>query len=63
MNIRFTNDNLFQRTARKKLATVGIEVQLVANWVTCRDHDGNLHTVMSEQGVDDIVAKNKSEKE
>lgn len=60
MNIQFTNDNLFQRVARKKLQTVGIDITLVANWITCVDLEGNRHTLMSEEGVDALVKQTET---
>ena len=51
------NTNLFQRQSIEKLASVGIDAETVANWITCVDRDGNRHTIMSEQGVDDLVSK------
>lgn len=63
MNIRFTNTNLFQRQSIEKLKAVGIDAKPLANWITCVDPDGNAHTIMSEQGVDALVAANQIKEE
>lgn len=60
MNIRFTNDNTFQRVSRKKLKNVGIDVKLVANWINCVDLEGNPHTLMSVEGVDALVKQSET---
>ena len=57
MKIQLTNTNLFQRQSIEKLKAVGIDAKPLANWIACRDHSGNMHTLMSEQGVGALVAQ------
>lgn len=59
MSIKFTNLNLFQAQSIEKLSSVGIEAEPVANWITCVDHKGNRHTIMSEQGINELISKAK----